>query len=228
MTFYIYYSIQVFKHTSYMQIHTHTHTITHANRQSIVNIMTKLLYWNCFATIIIIGTSLQCSYANNQQIGESLEIYLKHQLLNGELKDILFSENHIYVNNNNNNNDKNNNENNKHDILSSSSSSASSALSVSQQHAKIVRVVNKYMEHHLVKKPAITRGTTSVFRASPPSLLELETFSREKFRVGTNTNGIVKGIKAICQRRLNYYLSNCAIGPPLRKVNDPRLAGPGA
>ena len=190
--------------------------------------MTKLRYWNCFATIIIIGTSLQCSYANNQQIGESLEIYLKHQLLNGELKDILFSENHIYVNNNNNNNDKNNNENNKHDILSSSSSSASSALSLSQQHAKIVRVVNKYMEHHLVKKPAITRGTTSVFRASPPSLLELETFSREKFRVGTNTNGIVKGIKAICQRRLNYYLSNCAIGPPLRKVNDPRLAGPGA
>lgn len=132
----------------------------------------------------------------------TLESYLEQELLNGELKDILFG-------------DSTSNEERRGDATQTSS----------HNHHRIVHTINKYMEHHLLTQPSSSVTTPKLRSAS--SLLEVVARSRQKLRSSASVNGPIKGIRPTCQRRLNYYLSNCALGPPVRKVNDPRLAGPG-
>ena len=127
------------------------------------------------------------------------------------MKDILFSSD----TSNTNLNDK------QHYFIKSSLSSSSG-----QHHTKIVEVINNYMEHHLVKSDKTRQGRMTALKASQ-SFLELQAYTKQKLRTSTSAKGIIKGIRSVCQRKLNYYLSNCAIGPPIRKINDPRLAGPG-
>ena len=131
----------------------------------------------------------------------TLESYLENELLNGELKDILFSDS------------RRNEEHHRDPTLRETSS---------HNHHRIVHAINKYMEHHLLTQP-LSPVTTPKLR-SASSFLEVVARSRQKLRSSASVSGPIKESGPVCQRRLNYYLSNCALGPPVRKVNDLRLA----
>ena len=147
------------------------------------------MYVQAFCIILFVAVHINVCFGASQHIDESMEIYLKDQLLNGELKDILFSSD----TGNTNRNDKQ-----YYSIKSTLSSSSSD-----QHHTKIVEVINNYMEHHLVKSDKTRQGRMTALKASQ-SFLELQAYTKQKLRTSTSAKGIIKGIRSVCQRKLNY------------------------